>query len=102
MPFHAPGNRHAPSDGDGTQTTSPAAGGYRTRGGAVDSSASAFTPLGIGLDRLTISLPPTATVSGGYERELICLFQLTFSSHVIPPVSSMKFYSRRSGIARFI
>jgi len=65
MPLRSPANRGAPSEG--TRTTSPAASDYGTQ-----------RSVGISLNRLAISVPQTATVSGGFEREVICLSQLDF------------------------
>ena len=75
MAFPSPSNRGAPSDG--TRTISPTAGGHGTRRSAGYNSAMEFTSPGIALNRLTISVPPTATVSGEFERGVIC-FNATF------------------------
>ena len=83
MPFRSPGNRGTPSDG--TPTTSPAAGGYGTQRSAGDSSSMEFTALGISSNHLAISLPPTSTVSGEFERGVTCMFQLD----LFPVISSL-------------
>ena len=85
MPFRSPSNRGAPSDS--TRTTSPTAGGYGTQRNSGYSSAMEFTSPGITLNRLTISVPPTATVSGEFERGVF-FFQHNF----FPVMSSFPYY----------
>ena len=89
-PSHAPSSRNAPSDST-QSTSSPTLG---NAGMSSHSSATEFISLGASATHLTISVPPTATVGGAFETGVIS-FNLNLSSHVIPPVSSMKFYSRR-------
>ena len=71
IPFCLPDNRGTQSAG--TRTASPVTGGYGTQRSAGDSSSMDFTSLGISLERLTISVPPTATVSGEFGREVISI-----------------------------
>jgi len=75
------------------EPTSPPSGNFGTQRRA-DGPAMGLTSSRITADRLTISVPPTATVSGAFETGVIS-FNMYLSSRVIPPVSSMKFYSRR-------
>jgi hypothetical protein len=92
-PSHSPSSRGALSDS--TQSTSSSIpGNIGISRMASHSSATEFISSGASVNHLTISVPPTATVSSAFETEVIS-FNLNLSSHVIPPVSSMKSYSRR-------
>lgn len=92
-PSHPSGTRSAPSDS--TQSTSSSTpGNIGIPQMASHSSATEFTSPGASANHLTISVPPTATVSSAFETAVIS-FNLNLSSHVIPPISLMKFYSRR-------
>ena len=76
-----------------SQPTSSPFGNFGTQR-KVDGPARELISPRITADRVTISVPPTATVSGAFETGVIC-FNLDLSSYGIPPVSSMKFCSRR-------
>jgi len=78
MASPSPSNQGAPFDS--TRTTSPTAGGHGTQRSAGHSSAMEFSSPGINLNRLTISVPPTATVSGEFERGVICFNSTFFQS----------------------
>jgi hypothetical protein len=92
-PSHSPSSRSAPSDGtQSTSSTTPGNIGIPRM--ASHSFATEVTSPGASVNRLTISAPPTATVSTAFETGVVS-FNLNLSSHVIPPASSMKFYLRR-------
>ena len=90
---HSPSSRSAPSD-SAQSTSSTTLGNIGIPRMAGHSFATEFISPGAGADRLNISVPPIATASSAFETGVIS-FNLNLSSHVIPPVLSMKFYSRR-------
>ena len=79
-PSLSPGNR------DPSSIPQPTTGNFETRRRA-DGLAMEFTSSGTTANRLTISVPPTATVSKMFEKEVICfnstLLQLCHPSHII-------------------
>jgi len=92
-PSYSTSSRSAPSDStQSASSTTPGNIGIPRM--ASHSSATEFISPGASANRLTTSVPLTATVSSAFESGVIS-FNLNLSSHVIPPVSSMKFYSRR-------
>ena len=66
-PSRSPTNQNPSSESNGTQMSSLTSGGFGTRRGAGGGSAMEFTSLGITANRLTVSVPPTATVSMAFE-----------------------------------
>ena len=68
------------SESNGTQMSSSTSGGFGTQRGAGNGSAVESTSLGMTANRLTISVPPTATVSQGFEQGPICLHSTLYQS----------------------
>lgn len=76
----------SPSNRDPSSIPQPTSGNFGTQRRA-DGLAMEFTSSGTTANRLTISMPPTATVSMMFEKEVICfnstLLQLCHSSRII-------------------
>jgi len=89
--FPSPSSCNQDSLSDGPPSTASTSGSFGIQRTPSDCSILEFTSLDASANRLTFSLPPTATVSSAFERRAIC-FNTLFSSHVIPPVSSMKLF----------
>ena len=89
-PSHSSGNRSTPSDS--TQfTSSTTPGNIGNQGMAGHSSATEFISPTASANCFSTSMPPTTTVSRGFQTGAI-YFKLTLFSRGIPPVFSMKLY----------